>query len=269
MITVYRKSSASDRYIHYTSWQPWKEKAGAIRTLKNRAHTYCSDEYLLAEELSYLLGGFLKNGYPEKVVYRILYEEMKTTKQQQQGDKATDFANVFYVPYHSRAKRLYNILREQFGITTIFKKTTTLGNLIRRKGRQKEKQFTASTVYKVPCKECDKAYIGQSKNTIAKRVGQHKALCRRKVKLSKLKNSKKDNGIAFHHIKTGHEFDFDNAEIIARETNYWRRLILEGIAIKAHDNLVNLQAGYMIDECWTPYLARQGGANQMISDVSG
>ena len=123
-------------------------------------------------------------------------------------------------------------------------------------------QFTASTVYEMPCKECDKAYIGQSKNTIAKRVGQHKALCRRNVKLSKLKNSKKGNGIAFHHIN-------DNAEIIARETNYWRRLILEGIAIKTHDNLVNLQAGYMIDECWTPYLARQGGANQMISDVSG
>ena len=81
----------------------------------------------------------MRNGYPEKVVYRKLYEEVKTTKQQQQGDKATYFANVFYVPYHSSAKRLYNILREQFGITTIFKKTTTLGNLIRRKGRQKEK----------------------------------------------------------------------------------------------------------------------------------
>ena len=89
MTNVCRKSSASDRYIHYTSGQPWKEKAGAIRTLKNRAHTYCSDEYLLAEELSYLLGVFMKNGYPEKVVYRILYEEVKTTKQQ--GDKATDF----------------------------------------------------------------------------------------------------------------------------------------------------------------------------------
>ena len=122
MTTVYRKSSASDRYIHYTLWQPWEEKAGAIRTLKNRAHTYCSDEYLL---------------------------------------------------------------------------------------------------------------------------------------------------VAFHQFKTGHEFDFDNTEIIARETNYWRRPTPEGIAIKAHDNLVNLQAGYMIDECWTPYLARQGGANQTISEVSG
>ena len=82
-------------------------------------------------------------------------------------------------------------------------------------------------------------------------------------------NSITPNLLYIYIYKTGHEFDFDNADIIARETNYWRRLIIEGIAIKAHDKLVNLQAGYMIDECWTPYLARQGGANQMISDVSG
>ena len=112
-------------------------------------------------------------------------------------------------------------------------------------------------------------YIGQSKNSIAKRVSQHKAVCRRNVKLSKLKSSKKDNGIAFHHIKTGHDFDFDNTEIIARDTNYWRRLILEGIAIKRHENLVNLQAGFMIDECWTPYLSQQGEASHSTSTGSG
>ena len=95
------------------------------------------------------------------------------------------------------------------------------------------------------------------------------ALCRRHVKLSKLKSRKKGNGIPFHHIKTGHEFDFDNTKIIARDTNYWRRLILEGIAIKTNENLVNLQAGFMIDECWTPYLAEQGDANQKTSTVSG
>ena len=42
--TVYRKPAASDRYIHYTSAQAWKEKASAIRTLKARAYEYCSDK---------------------------------------------------------------------------------------------------------------------------------------------------------------------------------------------------------------------------------
>ena len=82
--------------------------------MKNRAYTYCSDEQLLAEELSYLLEVFVQNGYPEKVVYRILYDEKKPVKLHQQSDKKTDFANGFYVPYHNRAKRLYKILQEQY-----------------------------------------------------------------------------------------------------------------------------------------------------------
>ena len=208
-----------------------------IRTLKNRAYTYCSDEQLLAEELSYLLEVFVQNGYPEKVVHRIRYNEKKPVKLHQQSiDKKTDFANVFYVPYHNRAKRLYKILQEQFGITTIFKKTTTLGNLIKKKGRQKEKQFTSNTVYKVPCKECNKSYIGQSKNSIAKRVSQHKAVCRRNVKLSKLKSSKTDNGIAFHHIKTEHDLTLTTmksllgTQIIGGGL-YWRVSLLKQMRI--------------------------------------
>ena len=38
--------------------------------------------------------------------------------------------------------------------------------------------------------------------------------------------------------------------------HYYRRLILEGREIKFTDNLVNLQAGFMKDECWTPFLKK-------------
>ena len=247
--TVYRKASSSDRYIHYTSWQAWREKACAIRTLKNRAILYCSDEELLADELAYLLQVFIQNGYPEKVVYRMLYEEKR-----KEQEREIDFKHTFYVPYHVRAKKLYKVLQENFGIYTIYRKTMTLGDLILKKGRQMEKQFKKHCVYKIPCKQCDQAYIGQSKNTINKRNSQHMAMCRRKIKLKALKNAKKDNGLAFHHQKTGHDFDFDNTEILQQDKNYWRRLILEGIEIKYNENLVNLQSGYMIDKCWIPFL---------------
>ena len=99
--TVYRKASSSDRYIHYTSWQAWREKACAIRTLKNRAILYCSDEELLADELAYLLQVFIQNGYLEKVVYRMLYEEKRKEQQRE-----IDFKHTFYVPYHVRPMKL-------------------------------------------------------------------------------------------------------------------------------------------------------------------
>ena len=112
----------------------------------------------------------------------------------------------------------------------------------------------------MPCGECEKAYLGQTKNTIDTRNGQHRAMCRRKVKLSKLKTSKKDKRLAFHHMQSGHEFDFTNTQVIRTDTDYYRRLILEGIKIRFNDNLVNLQAGFIIDECWMPFL------NKLYSD---
>ena len=46
-----------------------------------------------------------------------------------------------------------------------------------------------------------------------------------------------------------------NAQILAEEKNYWRRLIIEGLEIrKLGENKANLQAGYEIHECWGPIL---------------
>jgi len=99
--TVYRKPAASDRYIHYTSAQAWKEKASAIRTLKARAYEYCSDEELLAEELSHLLQVFVGNGYPANTVWRILYQDNKG-----KNEVELDVSKSLYAPYHLTARRL-------------------------------------------------------------------------------------------------------------------------------------------------------------------
>ena len=79
MYTHTWKEKASDRYFHYTSAQAWKEKASAIHTLRERAHEYCSNETLLAEELSHLLQvfKFIQNGYPENTIWRILYQDKR------------------------------------------------------------------------------------------------------------------------------------------------------------------------------------------------
>ena len=52
----------------------------AILTLKSRAHTFCSNEQLLADELTHLLEVFIQNGYPEKLVHRVLYNETKAMR---------------------------------------------------------------------------------------------------------------------------------------------------------------------------------------------
>ena len=73
------------------------------------------------------------------MVYRMLYEENNKEHKQKQE---IDFKRTFYVPYHSRAKKLYKLLQEKFGIYTVYRKTTTLGDLILRKGSTRNMPFT-------------------------------------------------------------------------------------------------------------------------------
>ena len=252
--TVYRKPAASDRYIHYTSAQAWKEKASAIRTLKTRAYEYCSDEDLLAQELNHLLEVFIQNGYPEMTVWRLLYQDMNENKREK---AEIDMAKALYAPYHPRARKLYRILKKEFGIDTIFKKTRTLGDIILKKGRQIEKGYRKNTVYRIPCGECQKKYVGQTTATINKRNSQHKNWCQKKHKRTILKSTKKTDGMAYHHHSTGHSINFDGTEIITEEKNYWRRIIIEGMEIKSlGENRANRQVGFEIDKCWNPILQK-------------
>jgi len=124
-----------------------------------------------------------------------------------------------------------------------------------KKRRTPEAIHTKNVVYKIPCtKPCPISYIGQTGKTLRTRVKQHAEMCRRKVTANKLKQDKKDNGLAYHHLKTGHEFDLENAKILAVEKNYWRRLIVEGIEIRNTPNTANLKTGFDIHEIWSPFL---------------
>ena len=90
---------------------------------------------------------FIQNGYPEKTVWGLLYQENKGNKAQQEE---LNMEKALYVPYHPRARRLYKILKKEFGYDTIFKKTLTLGDIILEKGRQIEKGDKKNIVYSIP-----------------------------------------------------------------------------------------------------------------------
>ncbi|KAI4473653.1 hypothetical protein M0804_015250 [Polistes exclamans] len=80
-----------------------------------------------------------------------------------------------------------------------------------------DKLEQSNLVYKIPC-ECDKCYIGQTKQKLKKSLEQHKNDC-------KPTNAQKNNttALAEHHFKTGHEFKFEETAILDREDNWTHR----------------------------------------------
>ena len=72
--TVYRKKTHSDRYLHFSSDHPLKDKISGIKTLKYRAHIYCSSKDLYTAEINHLFTVFLQNGYPQVLESDILFQ---------------------------------------------------------------------------------------------------------------------------------------------------------------------------------------------------
>ena len=75
-----------------------------------------------------MLEVFMQNGYPEKTVWRILYQENK----QQSQKVEIDLSKSTYVPYHPRTKRLYKMITDEFGFPIVYKKTQTLGDILKK-----------------------------------------------------------------------------------------------------------------------------------------
>ena len=68
-ITVHRKSTHQNIYLHLESFAPNTWKRGTLRTLVLSAHVICSTKELLDQEINHLQHVFVTfNGYPKWVV---------------------------------------------------------------------------------------------------------------------------------------------------------------------------------------------------------
>lgn len=100
------------------------------------------------------------------------------------------------------------------------------------------KSEESNLIYKINCKDCDKSYIGQTKQYLNKRIYQHKYDC----KITNFNKTEK-TALATHHFENNHQFDFDNTKILDKESNFRKRNLSEMIFITLNNNkTVNLRS---------------------------
>ena len=80
---VYRKKTDSDIYIHWDAYATRSWKIGTLKGLFRRAFNICSTEDSLQREVNHLKKVFTKiNGYPSKIVHKILHEVRESTNKE-------------------------------------------------------------------------------------------------------------------------------------------------------------------------------------------
>ena len=80
--------------------------------------------------------------------------------------------------------------------------------------------FTETGIYKIPCKNCDKYYIGETGRSLGLRIKEHTNM--RDVNKS---------AVANHRFLIGHDMDFQSTKIIHRENSIFKRKIAESLLI--------------------------------------
>jgi len=97
-------------------------------------------------------------------------------------------------------------------------------------------------VYKIPCKNCDKVYIGETGRPFVTRLNEHKKEVEQKDKTKFTRQRKQSvdeqqntSAITDHVVKENHVIGWDEASILGREGNRSARWIRESIEIRKHD----------------------------------
>ncbi|KAI4487237.1 hypothetical protein M0804_005386 [Polistes exclamans] len=117
-------------------------------------------------------------------------------------------------PYIKLLANKINKCFKNTNIKLVFYNLTKINSIYTKLKDKVDKFDQSNLVYKIPC-ECEKSYIGQTKQKLKKRLDQHKNDCK-PININKTNTT----ALAEHHFKTGHNFKFDAATILDLEENW-------------------------------------------------
>ena len=130
-------------------------------------------------------------------------------------------------------------------IRTIFKSGGTLRSVLTKVKTKTPELKKKGVVYKVPCRDCETCYIGETGRSLQKRITEHKY---------SVNNNDRKNGIAVHAWDMGHQPDWNAAEVVDMEPHYWKRHVLEAIWIQNTSQTCNLDRGMILSNAWSMYM---------------
>ena len=117
-------------------------------------------------------------------------------------------------------------------------------------GKPKDPVETNQThaIYSIPCGDCDKEYLGQSKRQFGTRLKEHQKA------VSTLDKGK--SALAEHVCYTKHEIAWENSKVITTNNRYGQRLCLEAWHINMSHHALNRDDGAYLPEEYMHLLGR-------------
>ena len=91
-------------------------------------------------------------------------------------------------------------------------------------------EIKSNIIYKIPCRDCSKCYVGQTGRYLKQRLSEHR---RDQQKLNVINPT----ALVDRSRQLNHQFDFENTKVLKTERYLSKRLLHEMIFIKVNDTV--------------------------------
>ena len=204
--------------------------------------------------------------YPDWAIKRV-EEQMNRKairKDKSKKDKAQEKSRgVVTVPYvHSFTEKIQRIFTKH-RVATVVKPQTTLRQVLVHPKDKVEKQKKAGVVYKIPCSQCEKVYIGETGRQLGTRITEHRKeaekISDRNFTRSTRRASTNEHhksAITDHVCQNNHIMNWEASEIVEQESDKFKRWIKESICIRSNTPTMNRDEGaYQLSPIWTQVIS--------------
>ena len=221
---VYRKPTFSISYIHFLSYHEDRIKIGLACNLFLRALRICSPEFC-NEEFNTIRQQLTKLLYPRFIIEKAICKArgIYFGGNIKHENNVHDPKDKIVIPYSKEVKIASETLGKNSPI--IFSYPSTIGSAL--VNVYQNKNDVTAGVYRIPCKDCDKWYYGQTGRSLQARKKEHMDSVRKA----------QNNSAIFQHMSTNnHRIGWDQSELIYKSTCEYKRKIIEAALIKQMDN---------------------------------
>lgn len=249
----FHKSTYSGRYLNYHSKHHITQKRAVAFTLIDRAFLL-SHPTFHQKNFKFVISTLLDNGYLKNLIFNWIGERLKalinnkkTIKNDNISPNNTNENNSFLtVSYIDDLEHDYKQISTIIDRRITFKGVNKLSGVIKSHKDQFPTMENNNVVYKLSCADCEATYVDQTCRLLKNRIKEHKRI-----------NFRNPTVVNEHVLNNEHTFNWDNVEIMDKETFYYKRLISEMFHIQTQTAGINLQTDTdFLGETYKPVVHR-------------
>ena len=131
-VSIYRKPTHTDRYLHFESHHPTHVKRGVVRCLHDRAREIISTQDNLQKEVDHLARVVKQNGYPANFIRDASTPPMQETADTSGRDEEQEREKepLVVIPYVAGMSEDIRRVCRKFNIRVVFKSGRTLRSML-------------------------------------------------------------------------------------------------------------------------------------------